>query len=72
MTDDRLLKALAKLKYAKQRCAKAHNIRICRRHIWYAKHTLGLSDKSPTLRYWRRVLSEWIACPDADVRNYIP
>ena len=37
---------------------KAKEMRLCRKYLGVAK-SLGLSDESPTVRYWTQELDEW-------------
>ena len=37
---------------------KAVEIRLCRKYLNVAK-SIGLSEKSPTVRFWRQTLENW-------------
>ena len=41
---------------------KAQQIRLCRKYI-RAAQSLGLTEKSTSIRYWTQQLQEWRAIP---------
>ena len=49
---------------------KAFEIRICRKYLNRAK-SLGLSDKSPTVRFWTETLEDWRWTPVAEIQELI-
>ena len=48
---------------------KAKEIRICRKYLYIAK-SLGLSDKSPTVRFWMQMLDEWRWTEIAEIQEF--
>ena len=48
---------------------KALEIRICRKYLGVAK-SLGLSNKSPTVRFWRQTLENWRWTEIAEIQEF--